>query len=116
MSRIGIVNAEEFWAILHAMPEPRPASWRLYHNAAGEPITYSMEDFPGTYIEVDAETFARSPWNVRVQAGKLIERKPQHYRYQPADTGTACHPDNVLIVVPESQPHQKWKLKTYEAN
>jgi hypothetical protein len=110
------VNAEEFWSILNAMPQPQTVSWRLYHNAEGEPITYSMEDLPGIYIEVDAETFARSPWNVRVQHGKLVERKPQRYRYQPADTGTPCHPDNVLIVVPESQPHQKWKLKVYEAD
>ena len=108
------MDAEEFWAILHAMPEPRPVFWRLYYNAAGEPITYSMEDLPGTYIDVDAETFARSPRNVRVQAGRLIELKSAVRRLVPTDTGTPCHPDNVAIVVDETKPHQRWSMKTHE--
>ena len=108
------MDAEEFWAILHAMPEPRPVFWRLYYDAAGEPITYSMEDLPGTYIDVDAETFARSPRNVRVQAGRLIELKSAVRRLVPTDTGTPCHPDNVAIVVDETKPHQRWSMKTHE--
>jgi len=110
------VTPDEFWAILHAMPEPSPVSWRLYHNEAGEPITYSMEELPGTYIDVDAETYARSPRNVRVRDGRLIELKPVVRRLAPADTGTPCYPDNVAIVVPESEPHQRWSMKTYESD
>lgn len=110
------MNAEEFWSILHAMPQPQPISFRLYYDETGKPITYTMEDQPGTYIEVDAETFARTPMNVQVKDGKLIELRSQRYRYRPSDTGVACHPNNVLIVVDESEPHQKWNLKTYEAD
>ena len=110
------MNAEEFWAILHAMPEPNPIFWRLYYDTAGEPITYSMEDLPGTYIDVDAETFARSPMNVRVQAGRLIELKSAVRRLAPGDTGTACDHNNVAIVVAETEPHQRWSMKTYESN
>ena len=110
------MTPDEFWTILHAMPEPGPISWRLYHNEVGEPISYSMEELPGTYIDVDAETYARSPMNVRVQDGRLIELKPVVRRLAPADTGTPCYPDNVAIVVPESEPHQKWSMKTYESN
>jgi len=109
------VNAEEFWAILHAMPEPKTVWFRLYYNESGEPITYSMEDQPGTYIEVDAETFARTPMNVRVRNGKLIELKSTVHRLVPSDTGTCCHPDNVAIVVPATEPHQRWSLKIYES-
>ena len=109
------MNAEEFWAILHAMPEPLPVSFRLYYDAKGEPITYSMEDLPGTYIEVDAETYARSPRNVRVRNGQLIELKSAVRRLAPTDTGTACHPDNVAIVVAETEPHQRWSMKTHES-
>ena len=108
------MNAEEFWAILHAMPEPQPVSWRLYYNEAGEPITYTMEDLPGTYSEVDAETYAQTPMNVRVQAGRLIKLKPAVCRLAPSDSGTPCYPNNVVIVVPDTEPHQRWSMKTHE--
>jgi len=110
------VNAEEFWTILHAMPDPQPVFFRLYYNEQGHPIIYSMEDLPGTYIEVDAEIYARTPMNVRVQNGHLIELKSAVYRLAPADTGTPCHPNNVAIVVAETEPHQRWSMKTYESN
>jgi hypothetical protein len=109
------VTPEEFWSILHAMPEPAPVFFRLYHDAEGRPITYSMEHLPGTYIDVDAETYARSPRNVRVQDGRLIESKPAVRRLAHSDTGTPCHPDNVAIVVPESEPYQRWSMKTHES-
>jgi hypothetical protein len=97
------------------MPEPPPVFFRLYYTELGEPITYSMEDLPGTYIEVDPETYARAPFNVRVQAGQLIELKSAVRRLTPTDTGTACHPDNVAIVVAETKSHQRWSMKTYES-
>ena len=112
------MNSEEFWAILHAMPEPKPVFYRLYYNIDGTPIHYTMEDLPGTYIDVGPETFAIASMNVRVQNGKLIwlANKTTTKKLVPSDTGTPCHPDNVAIVVTESQPHQKWKLKTYETD
>ena len=110
------MNAEEFWAVLRAMPEPQPVSWRLYYNESGEPITYSMEPLPGTYIEVDAETYARAPMHVRVQAGRLIELKSAVRKLAPAESGTPCHLSNVAIVVPETEPHQRWIMKTHEFN
>jgi hypothetical protein len=109
------MNSEEFWAILHAMPEPQPVSWRLYYDEAGKPITYSMEDLPGTYIDVDPDTYAQASFDVRVRAGQLIELKSTLSRLVPSDTGTPCHPDNVAIVVPETEPHQRWSMKTYES-
>jgi hypothetical protein len=109
------MTAEEFWAILHAMPEPPPVFFRLYYNESGEPITYSMQDLPGTFIDVDPETYARAPFNVRVQAGKLIELKFAVRRLTPTDLGTACYPDNVAIVVAVTESHQRWSMKTYES-
>ena len=110
------MNAEEFWAILHAMPEPKPVFFRLYYDDQGRPITYTMEDLPGTYIDIDAETYARSPLNIRVQNGQIVELKQTVQKLMPADTGTPCHPDNVAIVVPETEPHQRWSMKTHESN
>ena len=116
MSRTGIVDSEEFWSILQAMPQPQPVFWRLYHDIQGCPLMYSMEDLPGTYIDVDAETFARTPMNVRVRDGKLVELKSAVRKLVPGDVGTPCHPDNVAIVVPHTEPHQRWSMKTHEFN
>ena len=110
------MTPEEFWTILHAIPEPRPVSWRLYYNEAGEPIIYSMEQLPGTYIEVDAETYALASFNVRVQEGRLIKLQQAVRRLAPGNIGTPCHPDNVAIVVDETEPHQRWSMKTHEFN
>ena len=110
------MQIDEFWSILHAMPEPRPVFYRLYH-LDGVPLFYSMEDLPGTYIEIDAETFSRSPMHVRVRDGRLVESVWRiTTRLVPSDTGTACHPDNVAIVVAETEPHQRWSKQTYETN
>jgi hypothetical protein len=105
---------EEFWQALRDMPVPKPLSYRLYYNEQGEPIFYTMDDEPGTYIDIDAETFARSATNVVVQDGRLFEIvSTTTVKLEPADTGTPCHPDNVCIVVPETQEHQRWSKKRH---
>lgn len=111
------MQIDEFWSILHAMPEPQPVCYRLYHNSLGHPLFYSMEQLPGTYIEIDLETFARSPMHVRVRNGKLVESIwKSTSKLVPSDTGIPCHPDNVAIVVTETEPHQRWSKQTYETN
>ena len=109
------MTEDEFWSILWAMPEHKPINYRLYYDDDGRPIVYSMEDQPGTYIDVDAETFARTPMNVRVVDGRLVEVKNSVRKLVPSDTGVSCHPNNVAIVVPDTEPHQRWSVKTYES-
>ena len=111
------MTPEQFWSILHNMPEPLPVSYRLYHDDQGRPLFYSMETVPGTYIEIDQATFARSASNVRVQDGKLIEITwATTTKLVPGNSGSPCHPDNVAVIVAEDQPHTKWSKKTYESN
>ena len=111
------MTPEDFWSILHSMPEPKPVFYRLYHNDQGNPLFYSMEDEPGTYIEIDHETFARKPMNVRVCDGKLIEVVWQTtFKLVPGNSGSPCHPDNVAVIVTKDQPHTKWSKQTYESN
>mgnify|MGYP003351628537 CR=1 FL=1 len=106
------MTPEEFWSILHNIPEPQPVFYRLYHDAQGRPLFYSMEDQPGTYIEIDQATFARSEMAVRVVNGQL-----QPYRVRElnkliiSDTGTPCSDSDVAVVDPESTTY--WRKHTY---
>jgi hypothetical protein len=111
------MTPEQFWSILHNMPEPLPVSYRLYHDADGMPLFYSMEDCPGTYIEIDQETFACGATNVRVRDRKLVEVTwATTTKLVPGNSGSPCHPDNVAVIVAEDQPHIRWSKKTYESN
>lgn len=96
-------------------PEPKPVFYRLYYNESGMPVCYTMEDLEGNYIDIDAETYVRGPHNVRVIDGKLIYIETQtSLKLIPSDTGTACHIDNVSIVVDPNQPHTKWSRRSYD--
>lgn len=111
------LTEEQFWAALSAMPPPQPVFFRLYHDEQGRVLFYSMEDLPGTYIEIDAETFARQRTNMRVKDGKLVEIAwTTSAKLIPGDTGTPCDPNDVSIVVSDQQPNTKWSKRTYESN
>ena len=97
-------------------PAPAPIFYRLYHDAAGRPLFYSMEDVPGTYVEIDQETYARNSMQVRVRDGRVVPI--QHHvgtKLVPSDQGTACHSRDVCIVVAQ-EPYQRWSLKSYETS
>ena len=106
------MTPEEFWDILHTMPEPQPVFYRLYYNDAGQPVCYSMEDLPGNYIDIDAETFGLVPANVRVVDNKLkyITTRTSD-KLVPSTSGTLCHPQNVAVIV--EQNGTPWSKQTY---
>lgn len=106
------MTPEEFWNALHSMPEPLPVFYRLYYNDAGEPVCYSMEDQPGNYIDIDAETFGLAPVNVRVvnRMLKYITVRTSQ-KIVPSTSGTMCHPQSVAVVV--TQNGIPWSKQTY---
>ena len=111
------MTPEQLQQLFQAAPAPQAPFFRLYHDDGGNPLFYSMEDQPGTYIEIDQETFAHNSMNVRVRDGRLVEVVwSTTFKLVPGDSGSPCHPDNVAVVVAEDQPHTKWSKQTYESN
>jgi hypothetical protein len=110
------VTEQEFWDILVDVPEPTPVFFRLYYDSHGHPLFYSMEDLPGTYIEIDADAYARSSMRVRVRNGKIVEIscRPAE-KITPDNSGVACNIHDVAVVS-NSDNSTKWAKKTYEEN
>jgi hypothetical protein len=110
---------ENFWkAWAEPVPEPAPIFFRLYYDEHGCPLSYSMEDLPGNYIEIDADTYRLSSFRVRVIDGKIVYIKPKKTvaKLVPSESGTPCFPHNISVVVDQQQPHIKWSLKTNESD
>ena len=111
------MTPEQLQQLFQAIPDPSPPFYRLYHNANGIPLFYSMSDEPGTYIEISQEDYHRNASNVRVRNGKLVEVTwKTTTKLIPGNSGSPCHPDNVAVIVAEDQPHIRWSKKTYESN
>lgn len=112
--KIMAMTSEEFWKILYDAPQDRPVIYRLYHDAQGYPLAYSMEDMPGLYIEIDHEVYIRNSSHVRVIGGKLtkVTRSVPIMKLKPETThGTPCHPQDICVVVSDLQLHTKWGQK-----
>lgn len=109
-------NFWEAWKI--EPPAPKPIFFRLYYDDSGIPLMYSMEEFPGNYIDIDAATFAASSQNVRVINGKIVSLSLDKItqKLAPSADGTSCHPNNVSVIVDNNAPHIKWSLRTYETD
>ena len=111
------MTPEDLQKLFQAAPEPQQPFFRLYYTNDGVPLFYSMEDLPGTYIELTAEEYHRNKSNVRVRDGRLVEVTwTTTAKLVPGNNGTPCHPDNVAVVVAENQPHIRWSKHTYESN
>lgn len=97
-----------------ALPEPRPVVYRLYYNEQGQPIVYATDELPGNYIEVDAETFAVRPMDIKIVDGVIhqLPRRTYYRKLAPGTDGTLCHTHDVAVVVSESGTF--WKLNSYE--
>jgi len=109
-------NFLEFWKSFQ-WPEIQSVTYRLYHDDEGRPIIYTMEDLPGTYIEIDQAAYIHGSFGVKVVDGKLVILEPAitAKKLQPSqDQGTPCDPRDVCVVVAYSVKHQKWNITTNE--
>ena len=110
------MTPEEFWSILHAVPDTVEPIRRLYYGDNGEPLFYSTEDLPGNYIDIDQATFNRASSQVRVVNGQLVSTAihKTSRKLVPSTQGVACDSRDVCVVVNPEQTHTKWTIKTYE--
>jgi hypothetical protein len=108
------MTPEEFESI-HWPEEPKPVFYRAYYDPTnGQVLFYSMDDEPGTYIQIDQNMYTRSPSQARVKNGQLIEYSTQVLeKLVPSNTGFKCHPNNVAVIV-EQEPYLQWSKKVYE--
>ena len=96
------------------MPEPQPVFYRLYHDDQGCPLFYSMQDLPGTYIDITPEQYASSKMTVRVRDGELVPITWQTaQKLTPSDSGTLCHSQDVAVIVDQNGIY--WRKKIYES-
>lgn len=111
-------TTDNFWAVWNNWQPNSPAQifYRLYYDDHGDLLFYSMEDLPGNYIEIDQKAFAASASNVKVINGQLkYLTTTKTKKIVPGnDIGTACHPNDVCVVVDPTQVHVKWSYKTNE--
>ena len=108
-----MMTPDEFFGALENMPEPKPVFYRLYHDEQGRPLFYSMEDVPGTYIEISQEEYAQGKSNISVKNGRIVEVTWQTAeKLTPSDTGTQCHVKDVAIVVNSNGTY--WSKRVYE--
>ena len=98
------------------LPEVKQPGYRIYYDDEGRPLSYSVDDLPGNYIEVDAVTYSSPDMNIRIIDGKIVKIKPpvQIAKLVPSDLGICCDPTNVCVIVDSGRPHTKWSLKHRE--
>jgi len=113
-------TTDNFWAVFNNLPpyEPPTIFRRLYHDAQGMPLFYSMEDLPGLYIDVDPIAYVTASMTVRVVAGQLVKINinSQSKKLVPISPGTCCDPQDICVVVDAVQIHTQWSLKNYDTN
>lgn len=100
-------------------PPELKQEFRLYYNQSGDVLYYSMEDLPGTFLVIDRLTFDQQRFDIKVKDGKIAKlNHPASWKLAPGNTGTACHPDDIAIVVGDNAENkQQWDIKTtYESD
>ena len=113
------LTTENFWQVFSNLEPwtPPVVFWRLYYDEHGRPLFYTQEDKPGNYIDVTPEQYQLGDMTVRVKNGKLIKLSaPPTTKLVPNESGVACHPSDVTVVVAESQPHTKWSQRVFESD
>ena len=112
------MSEEQDYVIVWEAPKLIPPEFRLYYDDKGAVVCYTGDTtIEGNYIVIDAMTFVEARPDVRVIDGKVSRLKAEAvvHKLMPNDIeGINCSIDDISIIVESSDPHTKWKLRTYE--
>jgi hypothetical protein len=104
--------------ILWEQPPLEKPEFRLYYDDKGKVVCYSCEKIEGTYIVIDAATYASGRPDVRVIDGKISTAVPSLVvsKLMPNSEGVSCAEEDISIIVDDNYKDKiiKWKLNTYE--
>jgi hypothetical protein len=104
--------------ILWEQPPLEKPEFRLYYDDKGKVVCYSCEKIDGTYIVIDAATYAAGRPDIRVIEGKISTAVPSLVvsKLMPNVEGVSCAEEDISIVVDSNYKDKiiKWKLNTYE--
>jgi hypothetical protein len=105
----------ELFNSLISNKNPTKLEFRLYYDGEGNPVTYTSEDLSGDYLVVDQDTYAQGRYDIRIINREIVPLNDFtiYNKMVPADSGTACNPNNALLIEPESTVF--WNTKTYTA-
>jgi len=103
--------------IWEPVPLVKP-EFRLYYDDKGKVLFYSCEKLEGTYIVIDATTYAIGRPDLRVIDGKISTAVPSLVvsKLMPNSEGVTCTEEDISIVVDKNYKGKtiNWNLTTYE--
>jgi hypothetical protein len=103
--------------IWEPVPLVKP-EFRLYYDDKGKVLFYSCEKLEGTYIVIDATTYAIGRPDLRVIDGKISTAVPSLVvsKLMPNEEGVTCTEEDISIVVDKNYKGKtiNWNLTTYE--
>lgn len=90
------------------MPE-----YKLYYDAAGRVITYSLHNQPGNYIVITREQYAEGRFDVVVIDGEIRKPNSVILKMQKTPEGTACNKYDINILDDHPDSY-KWSTVAHE--
>ena len=104
--------------ILWEAPKIEVPEFRLYYDEdTGRVTCYTCEKPEGTYLIVDAITFAQARPDIRIINGKISTASNHAIvsKLMPHITqGQLCEAEDISVVLSEGDNIIRWKLNTYE--
>jgi hypothetical protein len=106
-----MMTEDEFWAALVPV-KPVNILYRIYYNEQGDPLFFSQEDLPGLYLDISHELYINPPKHFKIINNSIVLLDTAVVKkLYPTKSGTPCHPQDVSVIVKDTEPNIKWSLR-----